>query len=86
MTISLNIANTIRLATIKMPSLNEYSRKESETGEPFIFSIAITTSCPPSKMGIGNNFINPKFMLKIAIIDKNENNPAFAAEPANKEI
>ena len=64
---SLNIANTIRLATIKMPSLNEYSRKESETGEPFIFSIAIRTSCPPSNIGIGNKFINPKFILKIAL-------------------
>ena len=83
---SLTNANIIKLATNKTPILIECSRKLSERGEPLTFSIAIISNCPPSSIGMGNKFIRPKFMLKIAIIDKNDTNPSFAAEPAITDI
>ena len=69
-----------------MPSLNEYSKKDSDMGDPFNFSIPIKTNCPPSKMGIGNKFIRPKLILKIAKMVKKDTKPDFAAVPASKEI
>jgi len=69
-----------------MPSLNEYSKKDSDTGDPFNFSIPIRTNCPPSKIGIGNKFIRPKLILKIAKTVKKDTKPDFAAVPASKEI
>ena len=83
---SLTNANIIKLATNKTPILIECSRKFSEIGDPLTFSIAIISNCPPSRTGMGNKFIRPRFILKIAIIDKKSIRPDFAAEPANTEI
>ncbi len=83
---SLTNAKIIKLAINTTPILIECSRKFSETGDPFAFSIAIMSNCPPSRTGMGNKFIRPRFMLSIAIIDKNGTKPSFAAEPAITEI
>ena len=83
---SLTNAKIIKLATNKTPILKECTRKLSEIGDPLTFSIAIMSNCPPSKTGIGNKFIRPRLILNIAIIDKKDNTPAFAADPAKTEI
>ena len=83
---SLTNAKIIKLAINTTPILIECSRKFSETGDPLIFSIAIKSNCPPSKTGMGNKFIRPRFMLNIAIIDKKDKSPAFAADPAKTDI
>ena len=48
-------------------------------GDPFNFSIPIRTNCPPSKIGIGNKFIRPKLILKIAKMVKKDTKPDFDA-------
>ena len=83
---SLTNAKIIKLATNKIPTLTECSRKFFERGDPLTFSIAIISNCPPSKTGMGNKFISPKLILNIAIMDRKETSPALAADPAKTEI
>ena len=47
---------------------------------PRIASTNKTTKCPPSKAGIGNKFITPKFKLNNAANCNNGNKPKCAAD------
>ena len=84
--ISFAKANIIRLTINTIPTLIEYSRVMSETGDPLIFSIPIITNCPPSRMGMGKRFKRPRLMLSNATMDRKVTYPAFAADPARTEI
>ena len=84
--ISFANANIIKLTTSTIPTLIEYSRAISETGDPFNFSIAIISSWPPSNMGIGKRLSNPRLMLSNATMERKVTYPAFAADPASTEI
>ena len=84
--ISFAKANIIRLTINTIPTLIEYSRVISDTGDPLIFSIPIITNCPPSKMGIGKRFKSPRLILSNATMDRKVTYPAFAADPARTEI
>ena len=84
--ISFANANIIKLTTSTRPTLIEYSKVISETGEPFIFSIAIINNCPPSSIGMGKRFNSPRFILSNATMDRKVTYPAFAADPARTEI
>ena len=68
---SFPLAKSSSAISKKKPTICAYSKNLSPGFLPVIISHKVNTTCPPSKAGIGNKFINPNMIDKNAVMFQN---------------